>query len=80
MVDMQIELVTQEDDNFKIIGIKSDKTLVEETELQVVEVPADELPVVEVPVEVANYPQPKPAPIENQRGLDWFNGTSWGNS
>jgi hypothetical protein len=70
MVDMQIELVTQEDDNFKIIGIKSDKTLVEETEL----------PVVEVPVEVVNYPQPKPATIENQRGLDWFNGTSWGNS
>jgi hypothetical protein len=70
MVDMQIELVTQEDDNFKIIGIKSDKTLVEETELQVVE----------VPVEVVNYPQPKPAPIENQRGVDWFNGTSWGNS
>jgi len=67
---MQIELITQNDDNFKIVGINSNTPTVVEKET----------PVVEVPVEVVNYPQPKPAPIENQKGLDWFNGTSWGNS
>ena len=67
---MQIELIAQEDANFKLVGTASTTKPVVETEP----------PVVEVPVEVVNVHAPKPAPIENQRGLDWFNGTSWGNS
>jgi hypothetical protein len=67
---MQIELIAQEDANFKLVGTASTTTPVVETEP----------PVVEVPVEVVHVHAPKPAPIENQRGLDWFNGTSWGNS
>jgi hypothetical protein len=67
---MQIELIAQEDDNFKLVGVAPVTTNVVETET----------PVVEVPVEVLPVYTPKPAPIENQRGLDWFNGTSWGNS
>ena len=67
---MQIELIAKEDDNFKLVGVGSVVSTVVETET----------PVVEVPVEVVHVHAPKPAPIENQRGLDWFNGTSWGNS
>jgi hypothetical protein len=67
---MQIELIAQEDDNFKLVGVAPVTAPVVETET----------PVVEVPVEVVPVYAPKPAPIENQRGLDWFNGTSWGNS
>jgi len=67
---MQIELIAKEDDNFKLVGVGSVFSTVVETET----------PVVEVPVEVVPMYAPKPAPIENQRGLDWFNGTSWGNS
>ena len=67
---MQIELIVKEDDNFKLVGVGSVVSTVVETET----------PVVEVPVEVVPMYAPKPAPIENQRGLDWFNGTSWGNS
>jgi len=67
---MQIELIAKEDDNFKLVGVGSVVSNVVETET----------PVVEVPVEVVPMYAPKPAPIENQRGLDWFNGTSWGNS
>lgn len=66
---MQIELIAQEDANFKLVGTAS-TTPVVETETQVVEVPVEVVPVYAA----------KPAPIENQRGLDWFNGTSWGNS
>ncbi len=67
---MQIEILTHQDDAFKITGLSTQK----------VEVPVEETKVEEIPVEVYNHaPQPKPAPIENQRGLDWFNGTSWGN-
>jgi hypothetical protein len=62
---MQIELIAKEDNNFKFVGVSTTITAAVETES----------PVVEVPVYT-----PKPAPIENQRGLDWFNGTSWGNS
>lgn len=33
--------------------------------------------------EITNLPPvnkgPKPAPIENPKGLGWFDGTSWGN-
>jgi hypothetical protein len=67
---MQIELIAKEDDNFKLVGVGSVVSTVVETET----------PVVEVPVEVVPVYAAKPAPIENQRGLDWFNGTSWGNS
>jgi hypothetical protein len=67
---MQIELIAKEDDNFKLVGVGSVVSTAVETET----------PVVEVPVEVVPMYAPKPAPIENQRGLDWFNGTSWGNS
>ena len=71
MCDMQIELIAQEDDNFKLVGVAPVITTLPATEV---------IPVVEVPVEVVPVYAPKPAPIENQRGLDWFNGTSWGNS
>jgi hypothetical protein len=71
MCDMQIELIAQEDDNFKLVGVAPVITTLPEAEV---------IPVVEVPVEVVPVYAPKPAPIENQRGLDWFNGTSWGNS
>jgi hypothetical protein len=66
---MQIELIAHQDSNFKFVRVASGTTPVVETET----------PVVEVPVEVVPVYTPKPAPIENQRGLDWFNGTSWGN-
>ena len=69
---MRIELIIQQDDNFKIVGINSNTSTTQIEENQI--------PVEEAPVEIVNHPQPKPAPIENQRGLDWFNGTSWGNS
>lgn len=66
---MQIELIAHQDSNFKFVRVASGTAPVVETET----------PVVEVPVEVVPVYTPKPAPIENQRGLDWFNGTSWGN-
>lgn len=66
---MQIELIAHQDSNFKFVRVVSGTTPVVETET----------PVAEVPVEVVPVYTPKPAPIENQRGLDWFNGTSWGN-
>ncbi len=67
---MKIEILTHQDDSFRITGLAS----------QAVEPPVEEPKVEEVPAEVYNHaPQPRPAPIENQRGLDWFNGTSWGN-
>lgn len=67
---MKIEILTHQDDSFRITGLAS----------QTVEAPVEEPKVEEVPAEVYNHaPQPRPAPIENQRGLDWFNGTSWGN-
>lgn len=73
---MDIEILTLQDDFFKIIGLSSPKLdnnsdIPVENEISKVE---------ELPVEEVQYNQPKPAPIENQRGLDWFNGTSWGNS
>jgi hypothetical protein len=72
---MQIELVIQQDDSFKLVGLNSNRTQIEEPKH-----PVEDVPVEDVPVEDVNYQQPKPAPIENQKGLDWFNGTSWGNS
>lgn len=67
---MKIEIVTHQDDSFRITALNP----------KTVEAPVEEPKVEELPVEVYNHvPQPKPAPIENQRGLDWFNGTSWGN-
>lgn len=67
---MKIEILTHQDDSFRITGLAS----------QTVEAPVEEPKVEEIPEAVYNHaPQPKPAPIENQRGLDWFNGTSWGN-
>lgn len=75
---MQIEILTQQDDNFRIIGL-ANPSKTEELVKQLEEAAIVEIPVEEVPVEVVYTPQSKPAPIENQRGLDWFNGTSWGN-
>lgn len=67
---MDIEIVAQQDDAFRIVGLNKPA--------QLENLPA-EIAVEEVPVDVVHTSQAKPAPIQNQRGLDWFNGTSWGN-
>jgi hypothetical protein len=75
---MKIQVSAIEDESFKVFGTSAIETSefgkIEKEEVQ------KEEPLVEVQPEVIHYPAPKPAPIENQRGLDWFNGTSWGNN
>lgn len=94
---MEIEIVSESDDNFKIttkkfgevavatdgerVSIGTDEKSAKEgvEEMQVLakiraKIPAPiENRVIETPSE-----GPRPAPIENPKGLDWFKGTSWG--
>ncbi len=74
---MKVELVDNSDDQFKI-KVKQPSVVAEEPEVEetVEEVPEQ---VVVLPPPGERYVAKQPVPLENKKGLDWFNGTSWGN-
>lgn len=83
---MKIDIVSNDDDFFKVTNTPEEQPVEEVVEDEVVEeTPQAEAPVkVKKPAPIHNIkeePQPKGkrgAPINNQKGLNWFKGTSWG--
>lgn len=59
---MKVEIKTEEDENFKIVK-----------PTDVVDKPLEVEPEEIIPSKVK-----KPAPLHNNKGIGWFDGTSWG--
>jgi hypothetical protein len=76
---MDVEITTESDDNFKILTKQFGKVFVA-TDGERVAIEEKEELAIEAVGEMQELARPAKiaAPIENAKGLGWFDGTSWG--
>jgi hypothetical protein len=84
---MKVDIVAESDDLFKIKVKQFGEVFVAKDEERVAIADTEEAAVEAVEEmqeqnqKAAEYHKPKqPVPLENRKGLGWFDGTSWGNN
>lgn len=77
---MKVDIVSESDENFKIEVKQFGEVVVATDGERVAIADSEELAIQAVEeMQVQNIKAKVPAPIEPQKGLGWFDGTSWGN-
>ena len=64
---MQVEIKAQEDNNFKLISKNEQDEIADDSHVGSV-----------TPEQIANHSKRREPTLENPKGHEWFNGTSWG--
>lgn len=75
---MKVDIVSETDDLFQI-KVKQFGEVAVATDGEVVAIAPTEELAVEAVEEIQQTNAKIPVPLENRKGLGWFDGTSWGN-